>query len=265
MASGGAGPWRTSTNWDEGRTESHRLEEVRRDAQELRLEAQLRAGHHTEVLGDAHALVNEAPLRERRWSLLALAQYQAGRQADALRTLHQLRTVLQRELGLDPGPDAVALEHAILNQDPSLIADTALAAPSLACPYHGLVPFDVDDAENFFGRETQVEECLHRLRRDHVLVVTGPSGCGKSSLVRAGVAARLRRDGAEVSIVTPGVRPPDIGSATSRRAVRGVLVVDQLEELFTLSRAPASGKRSWTRWCGTPKRACSSWRCGPTV
>ena len=34
-----------------------------------------------------------------------------------------------------------------------------------------------------------------RLRGGGVLAVVGPSGCGKSSLVRAGVAAALQRDG----------------------------------------------------------------------
>ena len=41
--------------------------------------------------GEAQKLVTEAPLRERRWALLALAQYRAGRQGEALRTLHLAR------------------------------------------------------------------------------------------------------------------------------------------------------------------------------
>ena len=74
--------------WDPGRVEAGRLEELRLDAEEIRLEASLRAGRHREVLAETQARVAEAPLRERRWALLALAQYQAGRQGDALRTLH---------------------------------------------------------------------------------------------------------------------------------------------------------------------------------
>src|SRR6476646_4508418 len=35
----------------------------------------------------------------------------------ALRTLRRVRVVLARDLGLDPGPDLVALEQAILRQD----------------------------------------------------------------------------------------------------------------------------------------------------
>ncbi|MFP5254190.1 MAG: BTAD domain-containing putative transcriptional regulator, partial [Actinomycetes bacterium] len=90
--------------WAGGRIESARLDELRRDAEELGVDAALRAGRAREVLGQAQRLVGEAPLRERRWALLALAQYQAGQQVQALRTLRQVRTVLATELALDPGP-----------------------------------------------------------------------------------------------------------------------------------------------------------------
>ena len=59
------------------------------------------------------------------------------------------------ELGVDPGPELVALEQAILRQDPSLVAAAALPEPSAVCPYLGLVPYDVADSESFFGREAR--------------------------------------------------------------------------------------------------------------
>ena len=92
------------------------------DAEEIRLEAALRAGHHREVLAEAQARAAEAPLRERRWALLALAQYQVGRQGDALRTLHQARARCSSpSWASSPGSELVALEQAILRQDPSLV------------------------------------------------------------------------------------------------------------------------------------------------
>ncbi len=106
-----------------------------------------------EVLAQAQAAVAEAPLRERRWALLALAQYQSGRQGEALRTLHRARTVLVTELGLDPGPDLVALEQAILRQDPALAVPPAAPDAAAVCPYLGLFCYDIDDAETFFGRD----------------------------------------------------------------------------------------------------------------
>ena len=220
--------------WGPGRIEAARLEELRLDAQEVLVDAALRAGRYREVLAEAQARVAEAPLRERRWALLAVAQYQAGRQGEALRTLHRARTLLASELGLDPGPDLVSLEEAILRQDPSLVADAALPEPSTMCPYLGLVPYDVADADAFFGRDVDVAACLRRLAAVGVLAVVGPSGSGKSSLVRAGVAAALARDGRRVVVVTPGAHPSDALTGLPERGPAPVLVVDQCEEAVTL-------------------------------
>jgi WD40 repeat protein/DNA-binding SARP family transcriptional activator len=220
--------------WEPGRSEAERLEELRRDAEELRIEAALQSGRHREVLGEAHRRVEEAPMRERRWELLARAEYQSGQQADALRTLRQVRKVLAAELGLDPGPDLVALEQAILRQDPSLLARSAPPVPSATCPYLGLVPYDVADAEAFYGRDADVEACRNRLDDAGVLAVVGPSGSGKSSLVRAGLTAALLRDGHRVVVITPGAHPMDALTAVPSRGGPPVLVVDQCEEAVSL-------------------------------
>lgn len=222
--------------WQPGRVGATRLEELRLDAEELLVDARLHAGRFREVLTDAHRLAAAAPLRERRWAQLALAQYQAGRQADALATIRRARRVLAEELGLDPGPGLVTLEDAILRQDPSLVAAAALPEPSAACPYLGLVPYDLGDSDLFFGRDADVSECVRRLADEGVLVVVGPSGSGKSSLVRAGVAAALQRDGARVVLVTPGARPTDALAAIPTSGRAPVLVVDQCEEAVTLCR-----------------------------
>ena len=224
-------------DWETGRIEADRLNELRRDAQELRVDAALRIGHHREVLAEAHALVEQAPLRERRWSLLALAQYQSGRQSEALRTLHQVKTVLLNELGLDPGPDLALLEQAILKHDPALVAEVALPAPSQTCPYLGLLSYEMADADAYFGRERDVALCLQRLSATGVVAVVGPSGSGKSSLVRAGMAAALRRGGADVVVITPGAHPMDSISSFAGRS--RPLVVDQCEEVATLCADPA--------------------------
>ncbi|HKA69804.1 MAG TPA: BTAD domain-containing putative transcriptional regulator [Actinomycetes bacterium] len=218
-------------DWTPGRIEAGRLDELRLDAEEALLDARLRTGLHWELLGEAQSRVAEAPLRERRWALLAEAQYRAGRQGEALGTLRKARTVLVTELGLDPGPALVGLEGAILRQDPSLLADEAWAEPSAACPYLGLVPYDVGDADAFFGREDEVAECLRSLAEVGVLAVVGPSGSGKSSLVRAGLAAALHRDRRQVRVVTPGAHPMAVLSGVERSDQPSALVVDQCEEV----------------------------------
>jgi DNA-binding SARP family transcriptional activator/WD40 repeat protein len=222
--------------WDLALVEAGRLDELRLEAEELRVDAALRAGRHPEVLGMAEAMVRAAPLRERRWTLLALAQYQAERQSEALGTIRRLKTVLAEQLGLDPGPELVALEEAILRQDESLLAGDPLVT-SASCPYRGLTPYDVDDSETFFGREEDVRDCLELLRSHGSLAVVGPSGSGKSSLVRAGIAAALQRDGSSVVVITPGEHPMQPLGAVSEAPAGSVLLVDQCEEAFSLADA----------------------------
>ncbi len=225
--------------WEPGAIEGARLEELRLEAQDLRLEAALQAGHHREMLAEAKAMVSERPLREQRWALLALAQYRAGRQSDALRTLQQARRMLVQELGLDPGPDIDALEQAILRQDSSLLVEAASTQGSAVCPYRGLTPYDVDDAEGFFGRDADVAACFDRLNQQGVLAVVGPSGSGKSSLVRAGIAARLEYANQDVVVITPGVHPLDTLGGLRHAKHRQVLVIDQCEEAFSQCDDPA--------------------------
>ena len=62
-------------------------------------------------------------------------------------------------------------------------------------PFKGLRAFSEADAENFFGRETLVQQLLARLGEggdlSRFLAVIGPSGSGKSSVVRAGLIPAL--------------------------------------------------------------------------
>ncbi len=112
---------------------------------------------------------------------------------------------------------------------------TGLAVPPDPAqpPYRGLVPYDVDDDESYFGRDREIDVCLQRLAQSPLLAVVGPSGCGKSSLVRAGIASRLRRSGQPVLVFSPGSDPATaLHGARQAAGPTTVLVVDQLEELF---------------------------------
>jgi WD40 repeat protein/DNA-binding SARP family transcriptional activator len=236
-------PLLDAADWEPATIQAQRLEELRMEAEELRLDAALQAGRHTEVLAGARAGVEAAPTRERRWELLALAQYRSGRQADALRTLHSARRVLAEEVGVDPGPALLALERAVLEQDPGLTGPDAPPHVGSWCPWPGLLAYDVDDAEGFFGRASEVDSCLERLGTSGVLVVVGASGSGKSSLVRAGIVDRLQGNGRRVSIVVPGARPLDALTVLPSSGEPLVLVVDQCEELVTLCEDAAQRAR----------------------
>ena len=191
--------------------EQQRLVGLHLDAEELHLEQLLECGSRVDLPVLGEELVRAAPYRERRWALLALSQYRAARQADALATLSTARTVLVGDLGLDPGPELTELEAAILRHDAALRPRRQgedLDPADEACPFRGLLPFDIDDRALYFGRDAAVTAALDRLASGSLSVI-GASGSGKSSLVRAGVAAALREEGRAVEVITPGSDPVD--------------------------------------------------------
>jgi CHASE2 domain-containing sensor protein len=59
-------------------------------------------------------------------------------------------------------------------------------------PYVGLDYFVEDDAAFFFGRDAERKRIIGNLRASRLTLLYAESGVGKSSLLRAGVAARLR-------------------------------------------------------------------------
>ena len=109
------------------------------------------------------------------------------------------------------------------------MTDTALAAPP--SPYKGLAAFvDSDlDALFFFGREREIEVIAANLIAARLTVLYGPSGVGKTSLLRAGVARRLRSEGAAVVVVSSWSGDPVSGllSAVEREVRRVAPDVDR--------------------------------------
>src|SRR5215211_4650164 len=105
-----------------------RLEEQRMAAVEVRIEADLAAGRHSELIAELQQLVTAQPMRERLHAHLMLALYRAGRQADALDAYRQARDALDEQLGIEPTSELRDLERAILMQDPALAAPAPVAA-----------------------------------------------------------------------------------------------------------------------------------------
>src|SRR5262249_32872273 len=87
---------------------------------------------------------------------------------------------------------------------------------STSAPYLGLLTFQEQDAERFFGREALVAELVERAGRAPFLAVLGPSGGGKSSVVRAGLIPMLKGGALKGSerwrylTIKPGARPLDV-------------------------------------------------------
>jgi WD40 repeat protein len=153
-------------------------------------------------------------------------------------------------------------------------ADAGDVPVEAVVPYRGLRAFGEEDAGWFFGRDGEIQRLVEKLKISRFLAVLGPSGSGKSSLVRAGLIPRLRGGalaGSErwqVLVLRPGAAPltalaaqlaklqrgeamqatvdrlaqdarslhlsVELGLADRPAVERVVVVVDQLEEVFTL-------------------------------
>ena len=157
--------------------ETARLEEQRLAALGLRVDADLAAGGHAELVGELQQLTAQHPWREQLHAQLMLALYRSGRQAEALEAYRHAREVLVSELGLEPGAELRQLHEAILAHDPALVAPAEPASPLL----HRVLP---TPPNRTIGREhdlTAVGErvCVESVR---LLTLTGPGGVGKTRL-----------------------------------------------------------------------------------
>jgi hypothetical protein len=136
------------------------------------------------------------------------------------------------------------LYRAAIELDDATLADfDADLAPTLddaLCPYVGLSAFEEQTSERFFGRERMIAAAVERLANERFLAVLGPSGSGKSSILLGGVLPKLKAlhpDWRFLGPLVPGSDPlaalqAALGESTD--ATPAVLVVDQLEEVFTL-------------------------------
>jgi WD40 repeat protein len=79
----------------------------------------------------------------------------------------------------------------------------SVAVASPPSPYKGLAPFEDSDFDAllFFGREVESEVIAANLIASRITVLYGPSGVGKSSVLRAGVAHRMRQED-DLDVVT---------------------------------------------------------------
>jgi DNA-binding SARP family transcriptional activator len=116
---------------DFAQAEIARLEELRLDAEEELLEAELALGRGDELVPRLEALIERSPRREHLYGQLMLALYHAQRQSEALEIYQKARGALIEELGVEPSPALQRLQQAILQQDPAL---------EPAAPLHPLAP-----------------------------------------------------------------------------------------------------------------------------
>ncbi len=182
--------WRGAALTDVGResfalAEVARLAEMRLQAVEERIQADLALGGHADVMSELQALVAEHPLRERLCGQLMLALYQSGRQAEASDTYQRTRHVLVDQLGMEPGPKLQQLLRQILNQDPALDV-----RPQVLDAGRSNLPATVT---TFVGRGGEIAEVIDLLASFRLVTLTGTGGIGKTRLATE-VARRLLDD-----------------------------------------------------------------------
>ncbi|WP_433438524.1 BTAD domain-containing putative transcriptional regulator [Nonomuraea sp. CA-141351] len=148
-----------------------RLEEQRLSALEQHAEARLELGEHGLLVGELGDLVARHPLRERLRAVHMRALYRAGRQSEALASYAELRERLADELGLDPGPELVALHQAILGQDPALSVPAERPVTNLPASVSKLI-----------GRDEALAEVCALVGDERLVTLTGSGGVGKTRL-----------------------------------------------------------------------------------
>lgn len=169
------------------RAAANRLEEDRLTVIEDLAQARLDSGEHAELVGELAELVGRHPLRERLRSVQLRALYRSGRQSEALAGYEELRSRLADELGLDPSPELVRLQRAMLTQDPELGAGAARRSPApvrtrtnITAPLSALI-----------GRDAEVAAVRELLVTRRLVTVTGPGGVGKTRIAVA-VAEQMK-------------------------------------------------------------------------
>ncbi len=170
-----------------------RLEELRLQAIQCRIEADLQLGRAMRVLSELQTLVAEQPLREPFHGQLMLALYRCGRTADALAVFRRARGALVAEIGVEPGPELQLLHRRILAGDTGLraasanqAAEPAAVHPARAAP----VPRHLPPAlPGFVGRSAELGQLTDMLDAwaatdgtTVIGVISGPAGVGKTTL-----------------------------------------------------------------------------------
>ena len=163
-----------------------RLAEMRLQALEARIEADLHLGRHREVISELRHLADSHPLRERLHGQLMLALYRDGRQGEALAAYQHARQLLIDEFGAEPGTGLRDLHQQILTADPALAAEPGPAPPS-AAP-RPVVPRELPaQVRHFTGREGELAALTRLLDQglqdaSATVVIGGTAGVGKTAL-----------------------------------------------------------------------------------
>ncbi len=166
------------------------LGEMRVQALEDRIDADLHVGLHDEVIVELRKLASAEPLRERLHALLMLALYRAGRRADSLAVYRDARRVLVSELAIEPGVELRQLHERIQRADPALALQPVTGAHLAGGHAAPVIPRQLPAAPaHFVGRVGELEALSALLGKAArtgstmmIWAVGGTAGVGKTAL-----------------------------------------------------------------------------------
>ena len=216
-----------------------RLDDLRLQALEGRVEADLAAGASDRLVAEVEELVAAHPLSERLGGQLLRALALRGRQADALGAYQRLRARLAEELGIDPSPELRALQVAVLRGQlaPPPADRDAGAPPPPRARTNLRAPIT-----SFVGRGDDLDRITAAFAGARLVTLTGPGGAGKTRRAAEAAAGLLERmpDGAWMvelgSVVDPADLPQAVLSPFGARELRllaapGTTAVPPLDRL----------------------------------
>jgi DNA-binding SARP family transcriptional activator/tetratricopeptide (TPR) repeat protein len=194
-----------------------RLDALRAQAFEWRMDAGLAQGRHAELVTGLAQLALEHPLRERFHAQLVLALYRCGRQAEALAAYQRIRRILVDELGVEPGRELQDLQRGILAGDPRLAAPgpalTSLAAVGVVRV--GAAPADATPAGVTPAGVTPAGVVPDGAVADGA----GAGGAAPDAAVAGGAVADGADPGdATLGVVVPRQLPAEVAHFTGRTA-----------------------------------------------
>ena len=156
------------------------LGDLRLEALELRIDADLALRRHAELVGELESLVDAHPFREHLRAQLLLALYRSGRQADALAAYAAARETLVERLGVEPGAELQDVHRAILRQDVSLGGDLLVVGAASAARVEEarktVTVLLADLVARASGDPEARRDGLRRARSEAEAIVTGAGG-----------------------------------------------------------------------------------------
>lgn len=195
--------------------EAARADETYKECVDSRIAALLALGRVGPALGAAARLSAADPLSDRACWLHMVTLYRSGRASEALDAYARHATVLDDELGLQPGPEVRELQTSILRQAPELAAWPRVPEWTGAAEVPSPHPVTSEPAEAAAVRRSEIVGRRRELATvDDVvadvarglscwLVLSGPPGIGKTRLAEEAASRACAGGGRTVWVGCP--------------------------------------------------------------